>query len=185
MRASKLVIAGLGIALAGGLIAPAVAQGWGMMNDDGYGYGMHGYGMHGYGPGYGMMGGYGYGGPGYGMMNGYGPGYGMMNGYGPGYGMHGYGRGWIGRGWGSGSQGGWMMDGRGPGYSGPSRDLNLSVDDVKKYVERMIDNPRLKLGEVKEKDADTITADVVTKDKDALVQKFAFNRHNGRYQPEQ
>ena len=109
----------------------------------------------------------------------------MMNGYGPGYGMHGYGRGWMGRGWGSGSQGGWMMDGRGPGYSGPSRDLNLSVDDVKKYVEQMIDNPRLKLGEVKEKDADTITADVVTKDKDALVQKFAFNRHNGRYQPEQ
>ena len=48
----------------------------------------------------------------------------------------------------------------------------------------MIDNPRLKLGDVKEKDADTITAEVVTKDKDALVQKFAFNRHNGRYQPE-
>lgn len=170
MRASNLVIAGLGVVLAGGLVAPALAQGWGMMNNDGYGYGMNGY-----GPGYGMMEGYGYGGRGYGMMNGYGPGYGMMNGYGPG---------WMNRGWmGQGSRGGWMMDG--PGYNGPSRDLKLSVDDVKKYVEQLIENPRLKLGEVKEKDADTITAEVVTKDKDALVQKFAFNRHNGRYQPEQ
>ena len=63
--------------------------------------------------------------------------------------------------------------------------LNLSVDDVKKYVEQMIDNPRLKVGDIKEKDTDTITAEVVTKDKDALVQTFAFDRHTGGYQPEQ
>ena len=33
------------------------------------------------------------------------------------------------------------------------------------------DNPRLKLGEVKEKDADAITVDVVTKD-NSLVDRF-------------
>jgi hypothetical protein len=44
-------------------------------------------------------------------------------------------------------------------------------------------NTRLKLGDVSEKDADTITADIVTKDKDALVQRFAVNRHTGFTQP--
>jgi hypothetical protein len=37
----------------------------------------------------------------------------------------------------------------------------------------------------KEKDADTIVADIVTKDNDALVQRLDFNRHNGFVQPEQ
>ena len=119
-----------------------------------------------YGPG--MMGGYG---PGYGMMGGWGPGYGMMHGWGPGFMMGG---GW-GPGWGYGLRWG---DG----------DLKLGTDQVKKYVERMLafqGNPRLKVGEVKEKDADTITADIVTKDKDVLVQRFVFNRHNGFYRPEE
>jgi hypothetical protein len=155
-----------------GLAVPANAQpygggygpGWGMMG--GYGGG--------YGPGYGMMGG-GYGpgwGMGPGMMGGYGPGYGMMGGYGPGYGR-GY---MMGPGYGPG-----MGYGYGPGYG---RDLNLSTDDVKNYLERMIRNPNLKVGEVKEQGQDEITATIVTKDKDALVQKLVVNRHTGFFQPE-
>jgi hypothetical protein len=153
-----------------------------------YGYGM----MGGYGPGYGMMGGYGPGymmgpGYGYGMMGGYGPGYmmgpGMMGygnggGYGPGYMMRGYGGGY----------GPGMMGGYGPGNYGNLGNLgnlNLSTDQVKQYLEQMIRNPNLKVGDVKEKDADTIVADIVTKDKNALVQRLDFNRHNGFVQPEQ
>ena len=43
-------------------------------------------------------------------------------------------------------------------------------------------NPRLKVGEVKERDADTIEADIVTKD-NSLVQRFAVDRHTGSYRP--
>lgn len=130
-----------------------------------YGPGMMGPGYGGgYGPG--MMGqGYG-GGYGPGMMDpGYGGGYGpgMMQGYGPGYGPH--------------------MGNR--GYYQNQRELNLSADDVSKFLAQMIRNPNLKVGAVKEKDADTITAEVVTKDKDALVQRFEFNRHSGYYQAEE
>jgi hypothetical protein len=133
------------------------------------------YGMGGYGGGYGMMGpGYGYGmmGPGYGMM-GPGYGYGMMGG-GPGWGMmHGWG------GYGPG-----MMNGYGPGYSGQGS-LNLTTDQVKTYLQQTMRNPNLTVGDVKEKDADTITADVVTKQGSQLVQRLDFNRHNGFVQPEQ
>lgn len=109
----------------------------------------------------------------------YGPGM-MGGGYGPGYGPgmmgggYGYGRG--------------MMGGYGPGYYGRQGNLNLTTDQVKTYLERMIavqGNPRLKVGDVKEKDADTITGDIVTKDKDALVQRFAVDRHTGFYRPEE
>ena len=132
------------------------------------------YGGPGYGPGYGMMGG-GYGpgyGMGYGMMGGYGPG-GMM---GPGYGGGGYGPGW------GGGRGPGMMYGYGPGNQG---NLNLSVDQVKNYFEQMIRNPNLKVGDVKEKDADTIVAEIVTKQGNSLVQRVDVNRHNGFMQPEQ
>jgi hypothetical protein len=144
---------------------------------------------YGYGPGYGMMGG-GYGpgwmmGRGYGpgMMGGYGPGYmmgpgygpGMMGGYGPGYMMHGY----------SGGYGPGMMGGYGPGYYGNQGDMKLTTDQVKNYLTLTMRNPNLKVGDVKEKNADTIVADIVTKDKDALVQRLDFNRHNGFIQPEQ
>jgi hypothetical protein len=109
-------------------------------------------------------------GPGYGpgMMGGYGPGY-HMRGWGGGYGpgmMQGYGRGF------------------GPGYgprSEANQPLNLTTDDVKSRMERWLkwrDNPRLKVGDVKEKDADSITADVVTKD-NSLVERFIFDRHTG------
>lgn len=130
-----------------------------------------------YGPG--MMGEYG---PGYGMMGGgYGPGWGMMGGYGPGWGMMGPGM----MGYGGGYGPGWMMRGYGGGYYGNQGDLNLTADQVKAYLGQMIRNPNLKVGDVKEKDADTIVAEVVTKGKDVLVQRLDFNRHNGFIQPEQ
>ncbi len=137
---------------------------------------------YGYGPGSGYM-------MGPGMMGGYGPGYMMGPGYGHGWmmgpGMMGYGG--YGPGWMHGYRGGYgpgMMGGYGPGY-GNQGNLNLSTDDVKKYLERTMRNPNLKVGEVTEKDDDTITADIVTKDKDALVQRLQVNRHNGFFQPEQ
>lgn len=101
-----------------------------------------------------------------GMMSGPGP----WGGYGPGamlgY-MHGYG-----------------PDG-GPGWNAGWRDLNLSTDNVKTNIERWLvwqGNPRLKVGEVKEKDADTIVADIVTRD-NSLVQRFVVNRRNGYFRP--
>jgi hypothetical protein len=127
---------------------------------------------YGYGPGYGMMGGHG---PGW--MMGPGAGSGWGGGYAPGM-MGGYGPGWGG-GYGHGPG---MMYGYGPSNQD---DMKLTTDQVKSYLEQMIRNPNLKVGDVKEKDADTIVADIVTKDKDALVQRLDFNRHNGFVQPEQ
>lgn len=112
-------------------------------------------------------------GPGYGHGWMMGPGMMGYGGYGPGW-MHGY-RGGYGPG---------IMGGYGPGY-GNQGNLNLSTNDVKTYLERTMRNPNLKVGEVKEKDKDTITADIVTKDKDVLVQRVQINRHNGFFQPEQ
>jgi hypothetical protein len=135
---------------------------------------------YGYGPGYMMGPGYG-GGYGPGMMGpGYGYGPGMMGpGYGGGYG-HGYMMGpGYGRGYGPG-----MMYGYGGGYANQG-DLNLSVDQVKQYLGQMIRNPNLTVGDVKQKDADTIVAEVVTKQGNSLVQRLDFNRHNGFVQPEQ
>ena len=63
--------------------------------------------------------------------------------------------------------------------------MKLTTDQVKAYLTQMICNPNLTVGEVKEKDADTIVADVVTKQGNALVQNLDFNRHNGFVQPEQ
>jgi len=120
-----------------------------------------------YGPGYG---------PGYGMMGGYGGGPSMMGGYGGGYGP-----GWMMHGWGAGYGPG-MMYGYGPATQG---NLNLTADQVKQYLGQMIRNPNLKVGDVKEKDADIIVAEIVTKEKEALVQRLDFNRHNGFVQPEQ
>ena len=80
----------------------------------------------------------------------------MMGGYGPGYMMRGYGGGY-----GPGMMGGYGSRlSRQPGYQG---NLNLTTDQVKQYLEQMIRNPNLKVGDVKEKDADTIVAEIVTK----------------------
>lgn len=83
-----------------------------------------------------------------------------------------------------------IWGGFGPGMMGPGwnttwRDLNLSTDNVKNYFERWLagqGNPRLKVGDVKEKDAITIVADIVTKD-NSLVQRFVINRRNGYFRP--
>ncbi|HET7848070.1 MAG TPA: hypothetical protein VFL51_03310 [Pseudolabrys sp.] len=117
---------------------------------------------------------------------GYGPG---MMGWGGGYGP-----GWMmGPGYSDGHGPGWMMRGgygMGPGmmygyaYSNEGN-LNLTVDQVKQYLAQMIRNPNLKVGDVKEKDGDTIVAEVVTKQGNGLVQKLDFNRHTGFVQAEQ
>jgi hypothetical protein len=63
--------------------------------------------------------------------------------------------------------------------------LNLSTTDVKARFERWIDvqgNPRLEVGDIGEKDADTIEVDIVTKD-NSLVQQFLVNRNTGTYRP--
>ena len=68
----------------------------------------------------------------------------------------------------------------------PQTDLNLTVDAVKKDVEQWLEqrgNPRLKVGEVKEKDADTIEAEIVTLD-NSLVERYAVDRHSGAYRPD-
>ena len=65
-----------------------------------------------------------------------------------------------------------------------SANLNLSANDVTAYLGRWITmsgNPHIKVGSVTEKDANTITADIVTTDKDALVQRFNVDRHTGVY----
>ncbi len=116
---------------------------------------------------------------GWGMMGGYGPGGGATAGDWdcPGFGRGGYGPGMMRYGYG---------DNR-PNDGQTGVNLNLTTDNVKTRMERMLawqDNAHLKLGDVKEKDADTITADVVTKD-NSLVQRFDFNRHDGSYRREE
>ena len=67
------------------------------------------------------------------------------------------------------------------GTEGP-RDLNLTADQAKKLAEaRLITlgNPHLKVGAVKEKDADTISVDIVAAD-NSLVVQHEIDRHNGR-----
>ena len=62
-----------------------------------------------------------------------------------------------------------------------NQDLNLTADQVKTRMERWLafrGNPHLKLGDVKEQDANIITADVVTKD-NSLVEHFVVDRHTG------
>lgn len=156
----NLIVAGTAVALIVGAAilgsgAAATAQpsgGWGMMGGSGYGPGW----MHGSG-----------------MMGGNGPGW--MHNRGPGANAE------FGPQNCPGFQGGRM----GLGPFSQQGNLNLSTDDVKKRFEGWLTwqgNPRLKVGEVKEKDADTIEADIVTKE-NSLVQRFAVDRHTGSYRP--
>ena len=67
--------------------------------------------------------------------------------------------------------------------AGPGRDLKLTADQAKKLTDAalvMAGNPHLKVGTVKEKDADTLTVDIVTQD-NALVLRREVNRHTGRF----
>jgi len=111
----------------------------------------------------------------YGMM---GPmGGGMMGGQGYG---HGYGGGYG------------MMHGPGSGYQGDcpfagkaSFAKEVTTETVTKFLEQRLThmgNERLKVGEVKETDDKTITAEIVTKD-GSLVQKLQFDRATGRHFP--
>jgi hypothetical protein len=170
-----------------GITAQAQTYGPGMMGND------QNYGNRGdCGQGYGMMG------NGNSQTNGQGQGDNQgqnqeqSRGYGPGYHMRGSGGGYgpgmmQGNGYGSGMMQG---NGNGPGYGNGydrrgnvqgNQTLNLTTDDVKSRVERWLvrqGNQRLKVGDVKENDADTITADVVTKD-NSLVDRFIVDRHTG------
>ena len=67
----------------------------------------------------------------------------------------------------------------------PAPSLDLSADDVKANFERWLawnGNPNLKLGKVKEKDKNTITAEIVTKD-NSLVQRYEIDRASGFMHP--
>jgi hypothetical protein len=95
-----------------------------------------------------------------------------------------------------------QRDGRGPGHrhSGRAeaalsglgqlallsprtqRDLALTPEQARRLADAAlvyIGNPRLKVGQVKEKDADTISIDIVTLD-NALVTRRDIDRHTGR-----
>lgn len=72
----------------------------------------------------------------------------------------------------------------GPGMMQPLRE-DLDIGDVRDMMEHRLiwmNNPNLKLGDVEEKDADTISADIVTKD-GSLVQRLSVDRHTGWMQP--
>lgn len=102
---------------------------------------------------------------------------------------------------GGGMMGGPMMGPgmMGPGMMGPNgcpgcgmmwnnqpRNLNLSVADVRANLERSLEwrhSTRLKVGPVVETDANTITADIVTADRNVLVERYAVDRHTGYYRP--
>ena len=65
---------------------------------------------------------------------------------------------------------------------GPGHDLNLTADQAKRLTDAaviLLGNPRLKAGAAKEKDANTITVDIVTVD-NALVLRRDVDRHTGR-----
>jgi len=92
---------------------------------------------------------------------------------------------------GSGMMGQAMPMGRvGPGGGAGfrvSKSQDLSTDDVRHYFEHRLDrggNKRLKLGDVKQADDDTITVDIVTVD-DSLVQRYAVDLHSGWVKPAQ
>jgi hypothetical protein len=100
-------------------------------------------------------------------------------GFGPG--MRG-GRGGWGHGFAPARQAGFDGRGFGPGMrAGLMADGQLSVDEVKGLMERHLtrwNNPNLKVGEVREKDAAVISADIVTKD-GSLVEHMEFDRKSG------
>lgn len=70
------------------------------------------------------------------------------------------------------------------GDVGPGRDLNLTKDQARTLAEAAliaVGNPRLNVGEIREKDADTYEVDIVASDKTVIFQR-EINRHTGRPQ---
>lgn len=111
----------------------------------------------------------------------------MMMGYGMMMGPGMMGPGMMGSGMmGSGMMGPGMMGQGMMGWNGSQQgDLHLAANDVKVCLVRwvaMMGNPHLKPGLVTETNSDIITAEIVTVDKDALVQRFSVNRHTGFWQ---
>ena len=77
------------------------------------------------------------------------------------------------------------MEGRMGGEKHEHRDLALTTDQAKKLAEArliMMGNKNLKVGAVKEKDADTITVDIVAASDNSLVVQRLIDRHTGRPQ---
>ena len=174
-KALKTAAFATALTLGAALLAtgPTAAHGTG-----GYGY-RGGSGMHGGQMGPGMMGHMG------GMMGHMGPGMkghmgpGMKGHMGPGMmghmgGMMGHmGAGMMGPG--AGGQGGCP-------YQQAALTEELTVESVTKFLERRLShmgNDRLKVGEVKVKDDNTIIAEIVTVD-DSLVQRIEFDRKTGQ-----
>jgi hypothetical protein len=101
----------------------------------------------------------------------------------------GYGRGMMG----NSPRGGYGHYGQHKGY-GPQMGWGnqtlakeLTVDDVKAFFEQRMawrGNPNVKLGGVTEKDANTIVAEIVTKE-GSLVQRVEIDRKTGRHTPVQ
>jgi hypothetical protein len=84
--------------------------------------------------------------------------------------------------WGHGMRGAGLLGGLATLAPEGARDLNLTTDQVKKLADAALiltGNPRLKVGPVKEKDANTITVDIVTTD-NALVMHREIDRDTGR-----
>jgi hypothetical protein len=72
------------------------------------------------------------------------------------------------------------------GNVGPDRDLNLTKDQARRLAESgliLLGNPRLKVGEITETDADTYRVEIVTAD-NALVLTREIDRHSGRVKRE-
>lgn len=70
---------------------------------------------------------------------------------------------------------------------GANIDKQITPDDAKAIITgflAMHGNKRLKAGNIQEKDADTVIAEVVTVD-NSLVQRFEVNRKTGRFTPVQ
>ena len=85
---------------------------------------------------------------------------------------------------GPGMMGQGMMGMIGPGMMGQQANLNLTANDVRAYLERwvaMSGNSRIKVGPVTERNDNTVSADIVTTDRDALVQRFSVDRSTGIY----
>jgi hypothetical protein len=172
----KIRIAGAATVFTAALLVAPVAMAHGSYGQ----YGGQGHGSQEHGQG-GMMG-QGCGGPGqaqHGKMGGQG---GMGHG-----GMMGGQGGMMGQGQGCGGQGGMGQGGMGQGGMGMSGPMaeDISVAGVRNFMQHRLEamgNPNLKLGEIVEKDEDTITADIVTQD-GSLFRSFIINRHTGAMQP--
>ncbi len=80
---------------------------------------------------------------------------------------------------------GMMGQGRGaPGLGVVTPSRNVAIDDVRDHFERLLQaqgNPRVRLGEIKDADKDTIVAEIITTE-GSLVDRFSVDRRSGAIQ---